>query len=69
MNENEKRVNHVGFTFIDNSNEFENDLKMEFDCYPDMHISTLHNLCRRFALALGYSESSVNEYFGEASYD
>lgn len=28
-------------------------------------ISTLHAMCRRFALALGYTERSVDEYFGE----
>jgi hypothetical protein len=28
------------------------------------HISTFHSMCRKFAIALGYAEGSVEEYFG-----
>lgn len=28
-------------------------------------ISTFHSMCRKFAYALGYAESSINEWFGE----
>ena len=27
-------------------------------------IATFHSMCRKFALALGYAEKSVEEYFG-----
>jgi hypothetical protein len=27
-------------------------------------IGTFHSMCRKFALALGYAEKSVEEYFG-----
>ena len=30
-----------------------------------LHISTFHDMCRKFALACGYTEKSVEEYFGE----
>ena len=30
-----------------------------------VHISTFHDMCRKFALACGYTEKSVEEYFGE----
>lgn len=29
------------------------------------HISTFHDMCRKFALACGYTEHSVEQYFGE----
>lgn len=28
------------------------------------HISTFHSMCRKFAIALGYAEGNVEEYFG-----
>lgn len=65
MDESEKRTDLIGFYFIDSTNEFANDIHLQFSAYPDMHISKLHSLCRRFALALGYAEGSVDQYFGE----
>ena len=32
-----------------------------------VHISSIHRMCYTFALALGYVEDSVEEYFGEIS--
>lgn len=32
-----------------------------------VHISSIHSMCYTFALALGYAEKSVEEYFGEIS--
>ena len=32
-----------------------------------VHISSIHGMCYTFALALGYAEKSVEEYFGEIS--
>jgi hypothetical protein len=31
----------------------------------DLDINEFHQLCRRLALAVGYSDESVNEYFGK----
>ena len=28
-------------------------------------ISTFHSMCRKFAYALGYAETSINEWFGD----
>lgn len=28
-------------------------------------ISTFHSMCRKFAYALGYTETNINEWFGE----
>ena len=38
---------------------------------PDsgLTIANFHNMCRRFALSLGYSEKNVDKYFGEESFD
>ena len=30
-----------------------------------MRIETFHSMCRKFAYALGYFETSINEWFGE----
>ena len=30
-----------------------------------LHISTFHDMCRKFALACKYEKKSVEEYFGE----
>ena len=65
MGESEKRTDLIGFYFIDTTNEYANDVHLMFSAYPDMHISKLHSLCRRFALALGYTEKTVDDYFGE----
>ena len=37
---------------------------------PDsgLTIANFHNMCRRFALSLGYSEKNVDKYFGEESF-
>lgn len=32
-----------------------------------VHISSIHRMCYTFALALGYVEDSVEEYFGATS--
>lgn len=68
-NYSDNRVCTVGFFYENPANEFENDVKMAFKAFPDMHIATFHKLCRRFALAIGYAESSVDEYFGDEQED
>lgn len=35
----------------------------------DYNIYTLHRLCKRFAAALGYADSSIEQAFGETVYE
>jgi len=42
---------------------------MRFRVKNDIHISAFHSLCKRFALAVGYTEKTVDKYFGETSYE
>ena len=39
--------------------------RYEQDVSSDHTIRTYHKLCKRFAIALGYIPSRVEEYFGE----
>lgn len=50
-------------------NKYKHETTIWFDVSDDMHIGELHRLCRAFALVLGYTESTVDEYFGEERYD
>lgn len=56
--------NTFNFEFYPDS-EHERCVRLSFDMEPDLHISEVHRMCRAFAIALGYSVKSVNEYFGE----
>ena len=38
--------------------------------YPGgMDIAAFHRACKRFGYALGFAQKSIEEYFGEDSYD
>ena len=41
------------------------DVDVRFGVSPDISLHQFHRLCKRFALVMGYSESSVEEIFGE----
>lgn len=41
----------------------------EFELSSDAHISEIHRLCKTIAAMLGYSEKSIEEYFGETCFD
>ena len=69
MESETKRTNKVGFSFEENDNPFGHSVKMVFDVEPDASINVLHDLCKRFMLAIGYGESTVEEVFGETDYD
>lgn len=62
------QTNTVGFFYKENDNEFSNDVKLEFSVYPSADIHTIHRLCKQFCLALGFSEKSVDDAFGESIY-
>ena len=38
---------------------------LRFSVPTDMTLEELHTLCKRFALACGYAEASVEQVFGE----
>ena len=57
------------FSQIPDKSSSEENVALRFIVKDEMHISELHALCTRFALALGYADKSVEEYFGETSYE
>lgn len=57
------------FSHIPDKSSSEENVTLRFIVKDEMHISELHALCKRFALALGYADKSVEEYFGETSYE
>lgn len=40
-------------------------IEMSFDKMLDPHIGEFVEMCKRFALALGYAESTVDRWFGK----
>ena len=56
-----KQTDKLTYTRILKSREAQ---KIEFDLPIDMTISEYKTTCKRLALALGYSNSSVIEHFG-----
>lgn len=60
----EKETKFETYTFT-HSNEDDILISLNFTV-PSVgtRISTFHSMCRKFAYALGYSEKSVEEYFG-----
>lgn len=60
-----KRPVSIGFTRYDESNEFAADVDLTFRTTSDMALGELHEFCKRFALALGFSSNAVEEYFGD----
>lgn len=38
---------------------------ISFTVPPGANIATFHEMCRKFAAAVGYAEKSITEYFGE----
>lgn len=41
----------------------------EFQISSDASIAEIHRLCKTIAAMLGYSEKSIEEYFGETCFD
>lgn len=44
--------------------DYELPVRLEYEIEDNPHITRIHQLCRYFALALGYQEASVDKYFG-----
>jgi hypothetical protein len=47
----------------------EENVTLRFIVDNDIHIRDFHRLCKRFALAVGYSEGLVDNYFGETVWE
>ena len=46
---------------------YKTNIEMSFDKMLDPHIGEFVEMCKRFALALGYAESTVDKWFGKPS--
>ena len=65
--------NIMRFELIDNTrkNQFNETCKMERAWYGEesdgqiMSLETYYYLCKQFALAMGFCEKSIDEWFGE----
>lgn len=53
----------------DKNNNTEENMTIRFRINDSPHISTFHALCKRFALAVGYTDKTVEEYFGPTRYE
>lgn len=63
----EERKNVIGFFYNENEDPNENSLCLTYSIGPDENIWKIHSLCKRFCLAMGYSEASVERVFGETT--
>ena len=64
--ERKKTMENYSFTHTD-ENGVMTSLSFTVPESGGVHISSIHRMCYTFALALGYAEKSVEEYFGEIS--
>jgi hypothetical protein len=61
--------NRIEFNLYPDDESYQQAVSLGFDVNQDMSLEALHRMCRYFALCLGFAESSVDEVFGEESYD
>ena len=54
-------------TFMRNyeGKEFYRDVELTYDMPDDADVAELHYVMKKFALALGYTDNTVNSVFGE----
>ena len=64
--EERKTMENYSFTHTD-ENGVMTSLSFTVPESGGVHISSIHRMCYTFALALGYVEDSVEEYFGATS--
>ena len=62
-------MNRIEFTRYIDEGSYQQPVTLTFEVPQDMPLTTLHRLCRYFALCLGYTMKSVDEVFGEETYD
>lgn len=62
----EKETKFESYTFT-HANQDGVIVSLNFSVPPvGAHISTFHDMCKRFASAVGYSEKTIEEWFGES---
>jgi len=61
------QINRLRFAYEENANPYGHSVKCEFEIDPDPSLDKICELCKRFALLMGYSESAVERVFGEDS--
>jgi len=61
--------NRIEFNLYPDEDSYQQAVSLGFDVDQDMPLEALHRMCRYFALCLGFAESSVDEMFGEESYN
>lgn len=66
MSENEKMVTYEFREY--NPNGFNVDLEFT-ESYETMNCARFHDFCKRFAIAVGYMPSTVENIFGETRYE
>ena len=63
------QTNTIGFYYRENLNEFAHDVDLQFSISSDAHLGEIFNMCKKFAIALGYADASVEEVFGPDNED
>jgi len=63
------QTNTIGFYYKENLNEFGHNVQLQFSISSDASLGEIFNMCKKFAIALGYSETSVDKVFGPDSDD
>lgn len=70
MSDNKEKMGAIEFTFWPSGeNPYERYTCVRYDIPTDCSIGELHDCCKKFMLALGFSEKTVEEYFGETVWD
>lgn len=64
MDENEN-ISTLEFEFYPHCDGY-HDIELRFGINPDFTLEEFRDLCKRFALAMGFAESGVEEVFGES---
>lgn len=56
------------FTESEGDNEVKN-IHLSAEAPYGLHLAYLHRMCKSFAYTIGFSNKSIEEFFGESRYD
>ncbi len=66
----EKKMGRIEFSFWPSGeNPYERMIELSAEVPTEVGIGELHDLCKKFMFALGYTEKTIDEYFGESIWD
>ena len=66
----ESYTENISFYYTAQDEEKTNaDMSLTYSFSGGMDIAAFHRACKRFGYALGFAQQSIEEYFGEDSYD